>query len=90
INEDALPELYYPEPKINTGEKNKRFFEGILGIGTMSYSDLCEKVMEKASIKIDGAKKKIARAKDEGIISKTNSGYYCIPFENENQDELPF
>jgi hypothetical protein len=91
INEDTLPELYYPEPKINTSEKNKSFFEGILKIGnTMSYADLRNEVMQQSNVKERTAERRIKKALEGNIISKSESGFYYIPFKNEPQDELPF
>lgn len=91
INEDALPELYYPEPKLATTEKNKSFFDNILKVGnTMSYADLRNEVMKQSEVKERTAERRIKKALEDNIISKNDSGFYYIPFKNEQQNELPF
>lgn len=91
INEDALPELYYSEPKPATTEKNKSFFDNILKVGnTMSYADLRNEVMKQSEVKERTAERRIKKALEDNIISKNDSGFYYIPFKNEQQNELPF
>ncbi|PXV62069.1 AAA domain-containing protein [Dysgonomonas alginatilytica] len=91
INAEALPELYYPEPKPATTEKNRCFFENILKVGnTMSYADLRSEVMKVSEVKERTAERRIKKAVEESVISKNESGFYYIPFKNEPQNELPF
>lgn len=63
-----------------------QIFEGTL---TMSYTELTYKVMEKCKIKIAMAKRKIASALNQSIISKNSINMYYIN-QSKNEAEFPF
>lgn len=57
---------------------------------TVSYSDLCTKIMEIANIKIDAAKKKVSAATEKKLIIKNEVGMYHLPTIDDRPSDLPF
>lgn len=57
---------------------------------TVSYSDLCAKIMEIANIKIDAAKKKVSAATEKKLIIKNEVGMYHLPTIDDRPSDLPF
>ena len=57
---------------------------------TISYSDLCTKIMEIANIKIDAAKKKVSAATEKKLIIKNEVGMYHLPTIDDKPFDLPF
>lgn len=57
---------------------------------TISYSDLCNRIMEVANIKIDAAKKKVSTANERKLIIKNNVGMYHLPTIDDKPSDLPF
>ena len=57
---------------------------------TISYSDLCTKIMETANIKIDAAKKKVSAATEKKLIIKNEVGMYHLPTIDDKPSDLPF
>jgi len=57
---------------------------------TVSYSDLCAKIMEIANIKIDAAKKKVSVATEKKLIIKNEVGMYHLPTIDDRPSDLPF
>jgi len=57
---------------------------------TISYADLCTKIMGVAKIKIAAAKNKIRDAAERGLIIKNNVGMYHLPTIDDRPSNLPF
>ena len=57
---------------------------------TISYTDLCGKIMEIANIKIDAAKKRVSAATEKNLIIKNEVGMYHLPTTDNRPSELPF
>jgi hypothetical protein len=57
---------------------------------TISYTELCNKVITVAGVKKDAAKKRIARALDLGLIVKNSVGMYHRPEAKSENGVMPF
>lgn len=57
---------------------------------TISYSDLCTKIMNVAGIMIDAAKKKVSAATKRKLIIKNAVGMYHLPTIDDKPSDLPF
>lgn len=91
INENGLPEYCEPRMKPKNTDKLAELFNEVMSFGnTYTRSDLINKIMPVANVKFDMAKKKIKKAIDDNIIIKNKVGYYHLPHEQNNEDEMPF
>lgn len=57
---------------------------------TISYSDLYNKIIKVAGIKIDAAKKRVSTAQKNGLIIKNGVGMYHLPPKQDRENEVPF
>lgn len=91
INEDALPELYTPEPKKSNDSKLSDLFEKIMSFGqSYSYADLVAKIIPESNVKESMAKRKIKQATEKEVIYKNNAGFYHLPIKTEIDEKIPF
>jgi hypothetical protein len=57
---------------------------------TISYGDLCKKIIEVAGIKIDAAKRRISKAIELNLILKNSVGMYHLPEKGNEIKSMPF
>lgn len=93
IGENGVPEAAAIISKADEKKDKLRevFAEIFREKGGYSYTELCEKCMEKFNVKIDMARKKVSAATENGIISKDESGIYRYgDFPDiEHSDDVP-
>lgn len=91
INNDAMPEAYYPEAQPPQNQRLKTLFEKCIpALSSLRYSELTEKVMEMGKVKISTAKDKITKAVEIGVLYKNEVGLYYLKQPEHVQDEMPF
>jgi len=91
INNNALPEPYYPEAQPPQNHRLKTLFEKCIpALSSLRYSELTEKVMEMGNVKISTAKDKITKAVELGFIFKNDFGLYYLKQPEGVQEEMPF
>jgi hypothetical protein len=91
INNEALPELLTPVPKPPKSPRLDKVFSEILPLpASMNNADLCKKLIEVCNIKERMAKYKISQALKDGIIEKSEAGFYHLPQKQIPNEDLPF
>lgn len=94
IVSDGLPEITVIPDTTRKNEKLNNLMKEVMPClpETISYSDLCDKIMEFTGTKVDNAKKRIAEALRSGLIVKNYVKRYHLPEtkSEEGDDNLPF
>jgi hypothetical protein len=91
INNDGLPEEFFPLPKDTKTDILKSIIEKCFEVEkSLRYAELTLKIMEHGKVKIDAAKTKIQKAVKSNLIYKNEVSMYCLRYVEAEDLSIDF
>lgn len=89
---DGLPTSTDLKPKEASTDKLQQIINQSMPLlpATISYTDLCDKIMSLVGIKDSAAKKRVKTAVAKGLIIKNSVDMYHLPTSQDKSNSLPF